>query len=99
MGGSKSVPPHLRTTREARVSGAFEPQRCESCGITGSFALKHNFCGFGNKQFVKLQETPESIPAGETPQTIQLYCCAIALIDPGCHLGDASLNGGGPVGP
>ena len=28
----------------------------------------------GDKQFVKLQETPEMIPAGETPQTIQLYC-------------------------
>ena len=52
---------------------AFEPLRCDACGQAGSYALKHNFCAFGTKQYVKLQETPESIPAGETPQCIQLY--------------------------
>ncbi|CAD7946321.1 unnamed protein product [Amoebophrya sp. A120] len=52
----------------------FEPQRCDSCGQSSSYTLKHNLCEFGNKQYVKLQETPESIPPGETPQTIQLYC-------------------------
>mmetsp|Transcript_11775 Transcript_11775/g.28567 ORF Transcript_11775/g.28567 Transcript_11775/m.28567 type:complete len:850 (-) Transcript_11775:579-3128(-) len=52
----------------------FEPQRCDGCGQASSFILRHNQCEFGNKQYVKLQETPESIPAGETPQTIQLYC-------------------------
>ncbi|CAD7936383.1 unnamed protein product [Amoebophrya sp. A25] len=52
----------------------FEPQRCDGCGQSGTFILRHNQCQFGNKQYVKLQETPESIPAGDTPQTIQLYC-------------------------
>lgn len=33
----------------------------------------HNRCTFSNKQFVKMQEDPELIPDGETPQTIILY--------------------------
>ena len=35
--------------------------------------LIHNRCAFKDKQLIKVQESPESIPDGETPQTIDVY--------------------------
>jgi len=49
-----------------------EPDHCEKCKKTRTFEIVHNFCQFTDKQHVKLQETPETVPEGETPQTIQL---------------------------
>jgi len=40
----------------------------------------HNMCLFSDKQHVKVQETPESVPEGETPQTIHL-CAYEDLVD------------------
>ena len=40
----------------------------------------HNRCQFENKQSIKLQETPDSIPEGETPHTINL-CGYGSLVD------------------
>ena len=40
----------------------------------------HNACVFSDKQHVKVQETPESVPEGETPQTIHL-CAYEDLVD------------------
>lgn len=37
-------------------------------------------CLFSDKQHVKVQETPESVPEGETPQTIHL-CAYEDLVD------------------
>jgi DNA replication licensing factor MCM4 len=50
-----------------------EPPVCEGCNVRHSLYLVHNRCLFFDKQMVKLQETPESIPEGETPMTIVLY--------------------------
>jgi DNA replication licensing factor MCM4 len=47
-----------------------EPTKCDQCQSRYSFELIHNFCAFHDKQNVKLQETPESIPEGETPMTV-----------------------------
>ena len=45
----------------------------------------HNRCQFENKQSVKLQETPDSIPEGETPHTINLcgYGDLVDFMKPG----------------
>jgi len=51
-----------------------EPTRCNSCRKRYSYEIQHNDCVFNDKQMLKLQETPESIPEGETPQTILIYC-------------------------
>jgi len=50
-----------------------EPQTCTSCGAQKAFQLIHNRCKFADKQMVKIQETPESIPDGQTPQTVLSY--------------------------
>ena len=50
-----------------------EPAVCANCTSRGSMETIHNRCTFADKQVVRLQETPESIPQGETPQTVTLY--------------------------
>lgn len=49
-----------------------EPTICSSCRSKFTMQLKHNRCTYADKQIIKLQETPESIPEGATPQTVQL---------------------------
>jgi DNA replication licensing factor MCM4 len=51
-----------------------EPTKCESCGATHSYQIVHNECTFMDRQVLKLQETPELVPEGETPQNIQVIC-------------------------
>ena len=50
-----------------------EPTVCRNCQAKNSFRMVHNRCVFKDKQLIKLQETPESIPEGETPHTVVLY--------------------------
>ncbi|KAJ9470899.1 DNA replication licensing factor mcm4 [Diplonema papillatum] len=49
-----------------------EPVRCTNCGKHLGFELKHNQCTFTDKQFIRLQEAPESTPEGETPTAVSL---------------------------
>eukprot|EP01017_Pseudomicrothorax_dubius_P026211 TRINITY_DN2903_c0_g1_i8.p1 TRINITY_DN2903_c0_g1~~TRINITY_DN2903_c0_g1_i8.p1 ORF type:complete len:245 (+),score=37.77 TRINITY_DN2903_c0_g1_i8:345-1079(+) len=49
-----------------------EPTDCPRCRKKFSFELLYNLCVFTDKQYIKLQETPESVPEGETPYTITL---------------------------
>lgn len=51
-----------------------EPAICENCNSRGTMELIHNRCWFADKQVIKLQETPESIPEGETPVTVNISC-------------------------
>lgn len=51
-----------------------EPAVCPSCGTRDSHRLEHNRCSFANKQLVRLQETPEAVPAGRTPASLAVYC-------------------------
>jgi len=57
-----------------------EPTRCETCGSSHSFQIVHNDCTFSDRQLLKLQEKPELIPEGETPQSITI-CCFDDLVD------------------
>jgi len=52
-----------------------EPTKCSNtqCQGTHSMELVHNRCSFKDKQLIKVQESPEQIPDGETPQTIDVY--------------------------
>lgn len=57
-----------------------EPTECKNCKSKLSYELIHNRSIFTDKQHVKLQETPEHMPEGETPLTIHL-CCYDKLVD------------------
>merc|ERR1712112_166877 len=50
-----------------------EPTLCSHCNTNHSFALVHNRSKFTDKQMVKLQESPDDMPAGQTPHTVVLY--------------------------
>ena len=50
-----------------------EPSVCDHCRSKFSFSLVHNRSLFTDKQLVKLQETPDDMPEGETPATVTLF--------------------------
>ncbi|KAL8566321.1 DNA replication licensing factor mcm4-A [Nucella lapillus] len=50
-----------------------EPMLCTNCNTNHSYALVHNRSHFSDKQMVKLQESPEDMPAGQTPHTVIVY--------------------------
>jgi len=49
-----------------------EPTQCLQCSTKHCHQLVHNRCIYSNKQVVRLQETPDEVPAGETPASILL---------------------------
>ncbi|CCE62733.1 hypothetical protein TPHA_0D00920 [Tetrapisispora phaffii CBS 4417] len=65
-----------------------EPARCEriDCNEANSLSLIHNRCSFADKQVIKLQETPDLVPDGQTPHSISL-CVYDELVD-SCRAGD-----------
>lgn len=65
-----------------------EPSRCEriDCHEANSLSLVHNRCSFADKQVIKLQETPDSVPDGQTPHSVSL-CVYDELVD-SCRAGD-----------
>ncbi|KAK4702874.1 DNA replication licensing factor MCM4, partial [Phenoliferia sp. Uapishka_3] len=64
-----------------------EPDKCprEICGLQGSMSLIHNRCEFADRQIVRLQETPDAVPDGQTPHTVSLclYDELVDLVKPG----------------
>ncbi|KAH1948686.1 hypothetical protein KXV59_006361 [Aspergillus fumigatus] len=56
------------------------------CKERNSMQLIHNRCVFADKQVIKLQETPDSIPDGQTPHSVSL-CVYDELVDV-CKAGD-----------
>ena len=65
-----------------------EPTRCprEQCGASNSMQIVHNRSQFADKQVIKLQETPDSVPDGQTPHAVSL-CVYDELVDV-CKAGD-----------
>ncbi|GJJ14685.1 hypothetical protein Clacol_008952 [Clathrus columnatus] len=59
-----------------------EPQRCprDLCRSEGTMNLIHNRCEFSDRQIIRLQETPDSVPDGQTPHTVSL-CVYDELVD------------------
>ena len=62
-----------------------EPVDCLNCKLKYSYELIHNLCVFTDKQFIKLQETPDCVPDGETPQNVTLlvYDDNVDFVKPG----------------
>ena len=51
-----------------------EPSRCprDVCASVGTMSLVHNRCEFADRQVIRLQETPDAVPDGQTPHTVSL---------------------------
>ncbi|KAL1983000.1 hypothetical protein VTN96DRAFT_615 [Rasamsonia emersonii] len=65
-----------------------EPTVCPRrvCSSPNSMQLIHNRCVFADKQVIKLQETPDTVPDGQTPHSVSL-CAYDELVDV-CKAGD-----------
>ncbi|KAJ8613175.1 hypothetical protein MRB53_037041 [Persea americana] len=65
-----------------------EPTICprEQCKQVNAMQIVHNRSMFSDKQVIKLQETPDSIPDGQTPHSVSL-CVYNELVD-FCKAGD-----------
>ncbi|KAL1656260.1 MCM DNA helicase complex subunit [Didymella pomorum] len=65
-----------------------EPTKCPRpvCDSPNSMQIVHNRSGFANKQVIKLQETPDNVPDGQTPHSVSL-CAYDELVDV-CKAGD-----------
>lgn len=48
--------------------------RCPTCHTSASYQLMHNRSVFADKQLVRLQETPDEVPAGQTPASVVTFC-------------------------
>ncbi|KAL9941039.1 hypothetical protein V8E36_000527 [Tilletia maclaganii] len=59
-----------------------EPSRCprDVCNSQGSLSLIHNRCEYADRQVIRLQETPDVVPDGQTPHTVSL-CTYDELVD------------------
>lgn len=65
-----------------------EPDRCprDTCNQIGTISIIHNRCEFADRQVVRLQETPDAVPDGQTPHSVTL-CVYDELVDL-CKPGD-----------
>ncbi|KAF2147099.1 uncharacterized protein K452DRAFT_282086 [Aplosporella prunicola CBS 121167] len=65
-----------------------EPTECPRpvCKSPNSMQIVHNRSGFSDKQVIKLQETPDMVPDGQTPHSVSL-CAYDELVDV-CKAGD-----------
>ncbi|KAG8959889.1 hypothetical protein FRC03_007333 [Tulasnella sp. 419] len=67
-----------------------EPERCprDVCGGVGTMSLIHNRSEFADRQIIRLQETPDAVPDGQTPHTVSLgvYDELVDLSKPGDRL-------------
>lgn len=62
-----------------------EPLTCKHCKQKYTMQLIHNRSSFSDKQIIRIQETPDTIPDGETPHTITVctYDDMVDAIKPG----------------
>jgi len=53
-----------------------EPTLCanKECRTRSSYQLIYHRCYFTDRQLIKVQESPENIPEGETPHTVDVFC-------------------------
>jgi DNA replication licensing factor MCM4 len=65
-----------------------EPTECPRprCSSKNSMQIVHNRCSFEDKQVIKLQETPDEVPPGQTPHAVSV-CVYNELVD-FCKAGD-----------
>ncbi|KAI5744337.1 hypothetical protein M8J76_001462 [Diaphorina citri] len=61
------------TTVEIDRGRIHEPTLCTNCSTNHCFSLVHNRSHFTDKQLVRLQETPDDMPAGQTPHSVVLF--------------------------
>eukprot|EP00172_Hildenbrandia_rubra_P000331 Plantae.Rhodophyta-Hildenbrandia_rubra.ctg11562.p1 GENE.Plantae.Rhodophyta-Hildenbrandia_rubra.ctg11562~~Plantae.Rhodophyta-Hildenbrandia_rubra.ctg11562.p1 ORF type:complete len:787 (-),score=140.58 Plantae.Rhodophyta-Hildenbrandia_rubra.ctg11562:3776-6136(-) len=88
-------------TKEAMIEyGRIEePRKCRRCNSRDSYALLHTRSTFSDKQMMRLQEAPDSVPKGETPATftLVLYDSLVDCAKPGDRVEVTGILRASPV--
>lgn len=88
-------------SREIPVEAAriAEPHVCTSCNSKFCFSLIHNRCKYIDRQLIKLQESPDDMPAGQTPSIVSLVACAdlVDKVSPGDRVFVTGIYKANPV--
>ncbi|MFB6193630.1 MAG: LAGLIDADG family homing endonuclease [Halobaculum sp.] len=73
-------------------SGFQEPHECQGCERQGPFRINHDQSEFVDAQTLRVQESPEGLRGGETPQAIDVYLedDVCGEVTPGDHV---TVNG------
>lgn len=78
-----------------------EPAQCprDVCASPGTMSLVHNRCEFADRQVIRLQETPDAVPDGQTPHTVSLsvYDELVDVSKPGDRLNVTGIFRSVPV--
>jgi len=76
---------HATQTVDIERGTINEPASCANCNTQQSMALIHNRSHFTDKQMIKMQESPDDMPAGQTPHTVIMYAYGelVDTIQPG----------------
>jgi len=92
---------HQSETKTVERGRITEPTVCPNCRARNTMALIHNRCIFTDKQYIKLQETPESVPEGATPQTVTLavHDSLVDVASPGDKVEVTGLYRATPIRP
>lgn len=77
------------------------PSRCprDECRANQAMDIIHNRCVFNSKQVVRVQETPDAIPDGQTPHTVSMcvYDCLVDFARPGDKVEVTGIYRAAPV--
>ncbi|XP_043464971.1 DNA replication licensing factor MCM4 [Leptopilina heterotoma] len=76
-----------------------EPTVCTHCNNNFCFNLVHNRSHFSDKQMIKLQESPDDMPAGQTPHTVSLFAHndMVDQVSPGDRVAITGIYRGVPM--
>lgn len=76
-----------------------EPSVCQNCQHNYCFQLIHNRSIFMDKQIIKLQESPDDMPAGQTPHTVTLFAHGnlVEKVQPGDRIAVTGIYRAVPV--
>ena len=62
---------HQVTIDRGRIQ---EPHQCDNYNTKDTYQFVHNRSIFAVKQLVRLQETPDQVPASQTPASVVTFC-------------------------
>ncbi|MFH4981295.1 hypothetical protein AB6A40_008004 [Gnathostoma spinigerum] len=76
-----------------------EPVVCPNCSMSYTFQLIHNRSIFMDKQIIKLQESPDDMPAGQTPHTVTLFAHGnlVETVQPGDRIAVTGIYRAMPI--
>jgi len=74
-------------------AGFQEPHECQGCERQGPFRINHDQSEFVDAQTIRVQESPEGLRGGETPQAIDVYLedDVCGQVTPGDHVSVAGV--------